>query len=88
MAEKKIVNKNRKNFNKKKVQDKNTNRYLFKPTDAIGPFYEYQMSKESAKAILSDRKGVDAKKDARQYLCEYVTDQYGLMGTCVKVNTV
>lgn len=52
-----------------------------------GRAYEYKMSAECAKAILKDRKGNDAKKNPQQYLCEYVTEQYGLLGTCVKVLT-
>ena len=52
-----------------------------------GRAYEYKMSAECARNILKDRKGNDAKKNPQQYLCEYVTEQYGLLGTCVKVLT-
>jgi hypothetical protein len=43
------------------------------------------MSKEAIKDTLRDRKGADAKKNPQQYLCEFVTEQCGLRGTCVKV---
>ena len=52
-----------------------------------GRAYEYKMSAECARNILKDRKGNDAKKNPQQYLCEYVTEQYGLLGTCIKVLT-
>ena len=52
-----------------------------------GRAYEYKMSAECARTILKERKGNDAKKNPQQYLCEYVTEQYGLLGTCIKVLT-
>lgn len=55
--------------------------------NAEGRTYEYKMSPLCARDILKDRKGDDAKKDPQQYLCEYVTEQYGLLGTCIKVLT-
>lgn len=83
-----FVKKNRGN-GKRKVQNKNVaKRALFTPTDAIGPFYEYTMSKDCAADVLRDRRGEDAKKHPAQYLCEYVTEQYGLKGTCVRVNVL
>ena len=84
MAEKKVFTK--KNFNKngKRPQKKNVTKPVIRP-DAPGPFYEYSMSKEAIKDTLRDRKGADAKKNPQQYLCEFVTEQCGLRGTCVKV---
>lgn len=52
-----------------------------------GRAYEYKMSAECARNILKNRSGADAKKNPQQYLCEYVTEQYGLLGTCIKVLT-
>lgn len=52
-----------------------------------GRAYEYKMSAECARNILKNRSGQDAKKNPQQYLCEYVTEQYGLLGTCIKVLT-
>lgn len=52
-----------------------------------GRAYEYKMGKECAQNILKNRKGADAKKNPQQYLCEYVTEQYGLLGTCIRVLT-
>jgi hypothetical protein len=83
---KKVYSKKNHGNGKKKVQNKNVKRALFTPTDAIGPFYEYTMSKECAADTLRDRRGEDAKKHPAQYLCEFVTEQYGLKGTCVRVN--
>lgn len=73
----------KKNFNKNKKQKKNVSVTL--TLDSVGPFYEYSMSKEAVKDILRDRIGADAKKHPQTYLCEYVTEQYGLKGTCIKV---
>lgn len=85
MTEKKVFTK--KNFNKngkKPQQKKNATTPVIRP-DAVGPFYEYSMSKEAIADTLRDRKGPDAKKNPQQYLCEFVTEQCGLLGTCVKV---
>lgn len=52
-----------------------------------GRAYEYKMSAECARNIIKNRSGSDAKKNPQQYLCEYVTEQYGLLGTCTRVLT-
>lgn len=52
-----------------------------------GRAYEYKMSADCARNILKNRSGQDAKKNPQQYLCEYVTEQYGLLGTCIRVLT-
>ena len=58
-------------------------------TDAIGPFYEYNMGKGSAYDITHDAEGKiikEAKGREQAYLVDYVNEQYGLKGTCVRVN--
>ena len=46
---------------------------------------EYQMPKEMADDLLSDRKGKERKVDPQKFLCDYVNDQMGLIGRCTKV---
>lgn len=43
--------------------------------------FEYKMSRELAEILLRSRKGVEPQK----YLCNYVNDNCGMMGTCVSV---
>lgn len=46
---------------------------------------EYKMPNAMAKQILKQRKGNDAKKNAQEYLVNYVNEQYGLLRKCSKV---
>ena len=46
---------------------------------------EYKMPKEMARIILKARKGTDAKMKPNDFLCKYVNEQYGLLGTCTNV---
>ena len=39
-----------------------------------------------AQAILDERTGADAKKDPQKYLCDFVNEQYNLLGYCVQVS--
>ena len=86
---------------KKKVTKKtNTKAVAKKPVqkrpviisaDAIGPFYEYTMGRSSAYDITHDVEGrvvKEAKGREQAYLVDYVNEQYGLMGTCIRVNVV
>lgn len=85
---------------KKKFVKKTNNKAVKKPVqkrpviiaaDAIGPFYEYSMGKQSAYAITHDVEGKiikEAKGREQEYLVEYVNDQYNIMGTCVRVNVL
>lgn len=50
--------------------------------------YTYQMSVACAKLILKNRKGDELKKANQEYLCQYVNEQYGLLGTCIEVTTI
>lgn len=45
--------------------------------------FEYKMTKEMIQAILKARK--DKRGSNQQYLCNYVNDHFGIMGTCVRV---
>lgn len=58
------------------------------PTGAIGPFYEYKMPKSMAYAITHDTNGKllkVAKGRTDKYLIDYMNDQSGMRGTCVRV---
>ena len=54
-------------------------------TGRAGGYIEYQMPTAMAQAILDDRSGADAKKDPQKYLCDFVNEQYNLLGYCVRV---
>ena len=46
---------------------------------------EYQMGRDMADNILDLRKGRDKGIDPQKWLCDYVNDQLGLIGYCIKV---
>lgn len=48
---------------------------------------EYKMPKEMAKALLSSRKGTDAKMHPTAYLCKVVNETFGLLYHCDNVIT-
>lgn len=54
-------------------------------TGRAGGYIEYQMPTAMAQSILDDRTGADAKKDPQKYLCDFVNEQYNLLGYCVRV---
>lgn len=79
----------KKNFNgKKPVKKKFANPSALNrgpaPIGKAGDI-EYKMSRECAEGILKDRKSPEAKMHPQAYLCQYVNEQYGLLGNCVKV---
>ena len=49
---------------------------------------EYQMGKAMAEDILDLRKGKEKGIDPQKWLCDYVNDQMGLIGYCIKVVVV
>ena len=53
-----------------------------KPADKFGRAYEYKMSRLCANEILKE---CPSRMKPQQYLCDYVTEQYGLLGWCCKV---
>lgn len=53
-----------------------------KPADKHGDPFEYKMSLASANDILRD---CPKKMKPEQYLCDFVNDEYGLMGWCCRV---
>lgn len=82
-------------MNKRPVKNNNkakkpaTKRAVVLTPDAIGPFYEYNMAKLQAYNITheSDGKPVkEAKGREQEYLVQFVNEQYGLLGTCIRVN--
>lgn len=46
---------------------------------------EYQMSKGMAEDILGNRFGKEKNINHQKYLCDFVNDQMGLIGYCIKV---
>ena len=46
---------------------------------------EYKMSEQMARELLKARKGEAAKMRPNDYLCQYVNENFGLIGYCVKV---
>lgn len=50
-----------------------------KPEGRYGPEYEYKMCRADANDILKE---CSSKVKPEQYLCDYVTEQYGLRGWC------
>lgn len=46
---------------------------------------EYKMTKAMADYLLKSRKGDAKKKNNQQYLCDYVNEQCGVKGNCVRV---
>lgn len=82
----------------KKVTKKNTNKIKGKKSvskkpvvitsQGIEPLYEYKMSKECAYATTHDVDGKvvkEAKGRITDYLVDFVNEQYGLRGTCIRV---
>ena len=53
-----------------------------KPADKFGRPYEYKMSRLCANEILKE---CPSRTKPQQYLCDYVTEQYGLLGWCCRV---
>ena len=46
---------------------------------------EYQMGRAMAEDILDLRRGKEKGIDPQKWLCDYVNDQMGLIGYCIKV---
>ena len=51
-----------------------------------GKLFEYEMSEEYAQLILARRKREKSKLEPQPYLCKWVNDHCGMMGTCVYVH--
>ena len=49
---------------------------------------EYQMSRTMMEDILDLRKGKDKGVDPQKWLCDYVNEQMGFIGYCIKVVAV
>ena len=55
-------------------------------TGRAGGYIEYLMPTAMAQTLLDERTGADAKKDPQKYLCDFVNEQYNLLGYCVQVS--
>lgn len=64
---------------------KNKKIYIQPKEIRAGRPFEYNLSEETIKELLRTRRGADAKKDAHEYLCDYINEQRGLLGTCIRV---
>ena len=85
-------NNNKKNFNnnKKKVNthfaSEQTARYFYPKDSYAGKEYvEYRMPKASIIDLLNNRNKLEQKINPQKYLCDYVNNECGLMGYCVRV---
>ncbi len=60
--------------------------FATKPEGAYGDPYEYKMTEYDANDILKTATTKEEKSmRPEQYLCNYVTEQYGLKGWCCRV---
>ena len=88
-------NNNKKNFNnKKKVYKKpnthfaneQTARYFYPTASYAGKKQvEYRMPKATIIDLLINRSKLEQKINPQKYLCDYVNNECGLMGYCVRV---
>ena len=67
-----------------KADSGNTKPFIAKrPEDRYGDPYEYSMSRTCANDILKE---CPKNIKPQQYLCDFVTEQYGIMGYCQRVH--
>lgn len=82
---------NKKNFNAKKkpnthFANEQTARYFYPKDPYVGKEYvEYCMPKASIIDLLNNRTKLEQKINPQKYLCDYVNNECGLMGYCVRV---
>lgn len=75
--------KNKRNYTAPASVTKKAKKYVAdRPEGVYGDPYEYKMSAECANDILRD---APRKVHPQAYLCQYVTEQYGLLGYCQSV---
>lgn len=79
------------NKSKKQIASTTDIRYFYPKTyEDMWPhagFIEYKMSPATIKDLLTNRNKLEEKVDPQKYLCDYVNEQCGLMGYCVRVIT-
>ena len=100
MAENKktfVKNSVRKNFDKKNQKKsfiknntnfakKETAKYWYPDDPYLGKrFIEYKMPKEIILDLLNNRNDLDKNVDFQKFLCDYVNNEYGLNGYCIRV---
>ena len=87
---KKNFNGNKRNNNKnhKKVNNTNINNPNKVPENmgSHRGYMVYQMSAESAEAILNSRNKNEAKIDPQKYLCDMINESNDFINYCIKVN--
>lgn len=60
--------------------------FVMPKENQYGPYFEYNMSKAMASDLLTNRIGEDKKMRPHDYLVKVVNSEFGVMGTCIKVN--
>lgn len=92
-----VKNSVKKNFDKKNQRKsfikKNTNfakkktaKYWYPDDPYLGKrFIEYKMPKEIVLDLLNNRNDLDKNVDFQKFLCDYVNNEYGLNGYCIRV---
>ncbi len=82
-----IMKKNFKN-KKKKTKDYGAKNPVvaIKLPDFCGKLIEYNMPKEMADDIIREHMEHKGKGSGQEVLCEYVNEQCGLLGYCIKVH--
>ncbi len=78
----------KKNFIKKSTNfaKKETAKFYYPSKPYLGKGYiEYKMPKASILDLLNNRNKAEEKIDPQQYLCDYVNNELGLLGYCVRV---
>lgn len=48
-------------------------------------YFEYKMTKDMMQNILKEKMKKNAKGTDQEYLCNYVNEQMGAKGNCIKV---
>ena len=63
-----------------------SNSYVEPKYDQCTTYYEYVMPKGMAAELLENRSGDERKMRPHDYLVKVVNEQFGILGTCVKVS--
>lgn len=79
----------KKNFIKKqntKFANEQTAKFYYPEDPFFGKdFVEYKLPKEAILDILNNRNKADEKIDPQKYLCDYINEECGLLGYCIRV---
>lgn len=48
-------------------------------------YFEYKMTKDMIQNLLKEKRKKNIKGTDQEYLCNYINEQFGVKGECVKV---